>query len=842
MNIKYDAVVAAGATQYYGDMVVSNLRYDDGSKVSVKSYLKMTFNAPAAVTGTDIYATVQPWVGTSATAESTAIGTNLYSVTATITFASPHTMGSTDNITIGINGDLTQNANTYLQSFVIAADQEPNVNGTVTVNCAAAPDPALQSIAPQITFIRGSQQTVVPLTYGKATSVTLPQGDYQVTGSNVQTSDLTVIAPLVIAPTTFSLATGGSTTVNVTFGTVQRSSALDIAIGNLSGLETATLNVAVTDTSSGKTLASFSSPTNKTTKLRQLPASGTASIKIDPINLNNNTYAFNVPNVKLEGTLQTVTVSDAQVTRTPANTTGFVSVPISVSTDTTLPQQITVTLSSSAMSYARTISVETYKTDFGMPVKPGNYSVSAPPFLVSGTVYVPNAPAQFTVPTGGGATLSVAIEKSANLNVKGFPSFMSFGGCVDLTPNNGADVIAARASAIFVYAGFDGAGDANQYLTDDTNTRSLIALARSVETSLPGQTVLPVPISYTCNLSLGDTPTILANADAHAHSFANYILALNIANSNSAGHPVPAGFIVNPDFLGACQQGGFGATYKMPVRAPLQTALDHWSVKNTIPNSITEDIKGYVAAVNWLTRTVAPSVTFGWQVNLWGVGASEWIYNSGTEPADNAKLTADYITSLGVYSGDNKPDFLAIDRYEADDFTQRGYLNGYCYGPREWQRFFDFVQGLSRALKLPVMPWQIPASHIPTTSDQVNADFDSQHWGTGGSCILGDSAIGTDYRNVNPTLLAFTFPTNWQPYYGGATVQDMFIRDTPFDISQPLYGDFPLRGIFSMLLGGGSTTGIVSSIGDPSPWVRNKLNAYMNAPIPLGATVPKRTG
>ncbi len=68
----------------------------------------------------------------------------------------------------------------------------------------------------------------------------------------------------------------------------------------------------------------------------------------------------------------------------------------------------------------------------------------------------------------------------------------------------------------------------------------------------------------------------------------------------------------------------------------------------------------------------------------------------------------------------------------------------------------------------------------------------------------------------------------------------MFIRDTPFDISEPSYGDFPLRGIFSVLLGGGSTTGIVSSVGDPSPWVRDKFSADMSSPIPFGVTVRRR--
>ncbi len=108
---------------------------------------------------------------------------------------------------------------------------------------------------------------------------------------------------------------------------------------------------------------------------------------------------------------------------------------------------------------------------------------------------------------------------------------------------------------------------------------------------------------------------------------------------------MPAGFIVNSDFWVRASKSDYGPSYAMPVRAPLQTALDHWSVQATIPASITENIAGYCAAVSWLTRTVEPNVTFGWPVNVWGMGASEWIYSNDDEPAQNAQLTADYITS-----------------------------------------------------------------------------------------------------------------------------------------------------------------------------------------------------
>ncbi len=263
------------------------------------------------------------------------------------------------------------------------------------------------------------------------------------------------------------------------------------------------------------------------------------------------------------------------------------------------------------------MTVESQTTAFSARVKPGSYTVTAPAFVSNGVVYVVDAPSPLVVASNGTTVLEVSILRSANLNVPGFPPYLAFGGCADLTPGNQADFASARASSVFKYAGNDGAGDARTYLTEDPATTTTINLARSIEAQLGGQPVLPVMISYTCNLSLGDYPTILADADQHAHSFANLILSLKTANATiDTAHPVPAGFVVNPDFLGACQQQNYGPGYSMPVRAPLQTALDHWSVDAAIPASISEDIQGYVAAVNWLVHTVAPSVVFGWQIDL----------------------------------------------------------------------------------------------------------------------------------------------------------------------------------------------------------------------------------
>ncbi|MGO4314070.1 hypothetical protein AB4Z35_30275, partial [Pseudomonas sp. KB_15] len=157
----------------------------------------------------------------------------------------------------------------------------------------------------------------------------------------------------------------------------------------------------------------------------------------------------------------------------------------------------------------------------------------------------------------------------------------------------------------------------------------------------------------------------------------------------------------------------------------------------------------------------------------------------------------------------------------------------YCYWVHEWKRFFDFCAELSRDLKVPIMPWQVPASHAPLVTDPVNDNFDTQNWGTGGTYILGDPAIGSDYHNINPKIIALQFPDAFH-WAMGTSAEDMFERSIPFDVSAPAYGDFPYRGIFTLLLGGGATTGIISTVGDDTSFVRDKLNAYMDHPIPFG--------
>jgi hypothetical protein len=714
-------------TPYYGTLVVKNIRHDDNTEVKISSFLGLTFKSPAPVSKEGFNVSLTLWQEVTAMVENEQISSSLYAVSAGLHVGSAHTFTSSDTITIGVNGDLGQDTETYVTSFVLAADKMPDTKGKVEVHCEAAPHEKLASSLQEVTLTEGKRVYKETLLPGQTKAVAPEAGTYAVTASELATADETYVATAHAAPSSLVVEAGKTVSVRVTYSNLRKYSALDIGIDTLAGLENEQLQVTVVDAGNGANLAGFSSPINHTTPLRRLPSTGTAVITIAPITLNNVEYSFQTQRQALSPTLVKVSFTEKEIHRKDVPATGFVQLPIVVESAVTLDRTMLVRLSSATLGYTQTVKAEPGTSSFASKVGPGEYTVHTESFVQDGVVYFVDTPEKLTVASDGSTELRVRLKKGPSLLVRGFPHFLSFGGCANLTPTNLDDFVAAKASSIFKYAGIDGAGDGGTYLQDDTQTRATITLARNIEAKL-GQPVLPVMVSYTCNLSLGDVLTQLQNKDRLARSFANFILALKIAMAaKDDQHPVPAGFVVNPDFLGECQKGGFERSYRMPVTEPLQTALDYRGVAGKIPASITDDLRGYVRAVNWLVRLVAPDVTFGWQVNLWGVGHSRWLYSVGENAEDVgalARQTADYARSVGEYdpvpSSHVKPDlrrvrsvtkadfeetapppargpdFMAVDRYEADDFTLRAYHNSYCFGPHEWRTLLCLLPGPER--------------------------------------------------------------------------------------------------------------------------------------------------
>ena len=826
--------------EWWSTLSVSNIHSEGSNSVTVKKYLGVRFNSPVKVENADFDGHAPPsWPKITADISNQQIGPSMFLVTAKLMFPGPYTFNATETLIFGIRGDLKKDPKKkeYVETFGLAADQIPA--GTVNIQCAA-PDKALVGRDQVLTFTQGLLVISKTVTPGTASSFQFPPGTYTVAAAELTNQDETVVASAGVSPGTITVAYGKATSLKVTYDQVHYYSAIDVTIGNISPLQKEHFHVTVMR--SGHKLRDFGSPGNHTTLLRRLPPSGTIDVSVGTITLNNVQYSFKTQSIPVSAKRYQVTFLQAD--KLNIKTDHFVQLPIVVTTGPTHLGLITVRIvgpGPANLTYTQQVKVEAGTTNFAALVAPGKYTVPPLSFIQKGILYVVEAPTTLDVTRG--TKLPLKITLGPNLIVPGFPHYLSFGGISDLTPGHEDDFVSARASSVFKYAGKNGDGDPGKYQDDDSSTVQTVELAHNVEKKL-NKPMVPVMVAYTCNLSGSDViEEKLQNKEELACSFANLILSLLEANKTiEKKHAV--GYVINPDFISMCQKRPLSADYKMHVREPLQAALDNWKSKIPagikIPASIKDTLRGYVLAVNWLMRTIAstlenkPIVTFGWQVNLWGVGSAAWVYSkkASDDPAVIAEEMVKYIKKLGVFDNlDYRPDFLAIDRYEGDDFTDRGYPLGYCFGPREWSRFFELCKALSVKLLVPVMPWQIPASHTPLVKDPVTSDpkiFNEQHWGTGGTHIFGDPDFNSD--NINRKILDLKIKSNVIPY---ETVEDMFKQAKPFDWTDPAYLDFPLHGIFAVLLGGGQTTGIVSNIGNPGPWARNKLHAYMDHPISL---------
>lgn len=79
---------------------------------------------------------------------------------------------------------------------------------------------------------------------------------------------------------------------------------------------------------------------------------------------------------------------------------------------------------------------------------------------------------------------------------------------------------------------------------------------------------------------------------------------------------------------------------------------------------------------------------------------------------------------------------------------------------------------------------------------EADGEPDPQHWGTGGSYILGGAGINSDLDKVNPKIPDLSLGTSFPDM--GKTGKGVVVRGEPFDLTRPAYVDFPLRDIFTV--------------------------------------------
>ncbi len=444
---------------------------------------------------------------------------------------------------------------------------------------------------------------------------------------------------------------------------------------------------------------------------------------------------------------------------------------------------------------------------------------------------------------------SVALEfvQGVPLQVKGWPNYLAHGG---VTVNAAETVDLYRnvpCSALFKYDGFDGGGDPIPAAEVDSNgdgfldyaslpIHKTVPLVRQIEAEA-GRAVMPVMVVYTANASGGSAVSDLQDEQRLRNHFGNFITQCLAAQSwKDEQHPVPATFVLNPDFLGAMQQEPYGYTALRKANS-VQVNVQLAAAINALPAipgfsapalpTFSNDLYGYVQAINYIVRQFAPDIAFGWQTNVWATGTADWLLRANAAPVEQGAAIAEFINELGVYSGDYAPDFIAFDKFERDCFSPDA-LAHYGWNATCWFNYLGMVKETARALQKPAMLWQIPGGHMPTVAEGTSK-IAAAHFASGGTFFMGDSRIGSDINAITPALLNTAVNSTT---YGVATVGDFLRRDGGYDWSQMQALNLPDYNVFAVLWGGGSTVSIttIHSNGEDGGWLAEKMAEYYAAP------------
>ena len=435
-----------------------------------------------------------------------------------------------------------------------------------------------------------------------------------------------------------------------------------------------------------------------------------------------------------------------------------------------------------------------------------------------------------------------------------WPNYLSMGTVGNGAIETDSALTAAPVDCFFVYAGEGGNGDRGEILdTPLRATTNTIAQARRIE-AIQGKNILPVMVIYTAEYSGGNNENKDFTDDNLYMHYVNLIRqVITLQSNHDATHPHAGSIVLNPDCLGVLQQGNLtnlppasGGTQGLTIKVKEQLARAiQYIVDNdkidpvTVPDSLTDDLKGWIQSQNFIIRHFGPNITYGWQQNVWSTRDSLWVHTHSDSEIDQQISTplVNFMTELEVYEGPWKPDFLVFDRYERDSFSKISRFNGYAYSNLSWDRYFTHIEQVSKKMgDMPIMLWQIPGGHMPVIGEDTGAYDLIDHACSAAPYILGDDRIGTDLTKINPTVLNLTLPDPAK--YGSAslaTVKALLETGAGYDWGTNHLQRLIDMNVFALLWGGGTTTsvGSLGTNGDDNGWLAEKVKQYYQAPNQL---------
>lgn len=338
---------------------------------------------------------------------------------------------------------------------------------------------------------------------------------------------------------------------------------------------------------------------------------------------------------------------------------------------------------------------------------------------------------------------------------------------------------------------------------------------------------------------LGDNPThidvdkALKQAYWFIHTKHDWTLPLNNGKTLNVKSVTPIAFIQmveNGDFK---DQGVYSPwDIKIPWENAATKILKQYHAKESSASTPTfsENFKGWVQATNWVVKTFAPSITFGWQENVWNANSANWVHAdlSDLEVQDTiGKPTVELWQDAGLYSGQYKPDFLVFDKYERNPIPGEAG-SGYIWNARDWDNYLTYVKQMSQGLgNVPVMLWQIPGGHLQTASESTFIT----HGATGPDFFLGNPDVKSDLSNLQPYIRNINLAdATYHCQRDNACQLPDYLKDinggSNYDWNKGNMDKARASNVFAILWGGGSTTSVGTVPMDDGGWLAKQVNQY----------------
>lgn len=298
------------------------------------------------------------------------------------------------------------------------------------------------------------------------------------------------------------------------------------------------------------------------------------------------------------------------------------------------------------------------------------------------------------------------------------------------------------------------------------------------------------------------------------------------------------------------------------------------------PNNLT----GYIQSINYLMSVYYPEVNYGWQENAWANSSNQFVHENpqfwGGSVEDNAKAISDVLMGVisaaklpayqpRAYTVEGKeiiaiPNFLAIDKYEADDYNSAStYSGGADYSIQaqgnffnypDWLAYMRFVKQVSENINSPIMLWQIPGGHLIQDKDDTENPYNAS---TSGNFFLGSASTdkdGLQPEMTNPEndehLQAYMrneMPTGGKYFPENQTIAKYLTNDSDRQPDGYNWKNNNMKltadsHVFAILWGGGSTTTVIpnaaidrayAQVINDGGWLNNQIKNYYKHPQKL---------